>query len=235
MALIKCPECSKNISDKSITCIHCGYPLNLIINSESVSSKEEKEEKTLSSKNKKSVLLFLAAILALVVVAVSISSNSEKEVYQEMIVASRNNIDPYLEYVGKHYEAGSKISLPSDLYNNIENVEFMGMRGEIDYGTSATTKNQDYYVRYCSWTSLEGFSEEEFQEIAKDLENFFGNSPDIDGRNYKDGHTYRYFWTDPETKLCVSYGHGLFMYHSDGSIEIMWALEFCEGADFFGW
>lgn len=27
MALIKCPECDKEISDKSDKCIHCGYPL----------------------------------------------------------------------------------------------------------------------------------------------------------------------------------------------------------------
>ncbi len=27
MALIKCPECNKEISDKSEVCIHCGYPL----------------------------------------------------------------------------------------------------------------------------------------------------------------------------------------------------------------
>ena len=27
MALIICPECRKEISDKSETCIHCGYPL----------------------------------------------------------------------------------------------------------------------------------------------------------------------------------------------------------------
>lgn len=28
MALIRCPECNKEISDKSQVCIHCGYPLN---------------------------------------------------------------------------------------------------------------------------------------------------------------------------------------------------------------
>lgn len=27
MALIKCPECGKDISDKSDVCIHCGYPV----------------------------------------------------------------------------------------------------------------------------------------------------------------------------------------------------------------
>ena len=28
MALIKCPECGKEISDKSKTCVHCGFPLD---------------------------------------------------------------------------------------------------------------------------------------------------------------------------------------------------------------
>lgn len=29
MSLIKCPECGKEISDKSEKCIHCGYPLRI--------------------------------------------------------------------------------------------------------------------------------------------------------------------------------------------------------------
>lgn len=35
MALIKCPECGKEVSDKAIACIHCGYPLD-VANSDSV-------------------------------------------------------------------------------------------------------------------------------------------------------------------------------------------------------
>lgn len=31
MALIKCPECGKEISDKAHTCVHCGYPLIEVI------------------------------------------------------------------------------------------------------------------------------------------------------------------------------------------------------------
>ena len=27
MALLKCPECGKEVSDKALTCIHCGCPL----------------------------------------------------------------------------------------------------------------------------------------------------------------------------------------------------------------
>lgn len=40
MALIKCPECESSISDKSKTCIHCGYPLK----SETHSSKKNEKE-----------------------------------------------------------------------------------------------------------------------------------------------------------------------------------------------
>ncbi len=32
MALVVCPECGKEISDKSEACIHCGYPLINMIN-----------------------------------------------------------------------------------------------------------------------------------------------------------------------------------------------------------
>lgn len=32
MALIKCPECGREISDKAEKCIHCGYPIQEIIN-----------------------------------------------------------------------------------------------------------------------------------------------------------------------------------------------------------
>ena len=30
MALIKCPECGKDVSDKAVRCPHCGMPLNEI-------------------------------------------------------------------------------------------------------------------------------------------------------------------------------------------------------------
>ena len=37
MALIKCPECGKEISDKAKCCIHCGYPLDELENNTSLS------------------------------------------------------------------------------------------------------------------------------------------------------------------------------------------------------
>ena len=38
MALISCPECNKEISDKSNACIHCGYPITSEINTKELSN-----------------------------------------------------------------------------------------------------------------------------------------------------------------------------------------------------
>lgn len=40
MALIQCPECGKEVSDKAKACIHCGYPLVEITHTEEVLSIE---------------------------------------------------------------------------------------------------------------------------------------------------------------------------------------------------
>ncbi|MBQ6283080.1 MAG: zinc ribbon domain-containing protein [Bacilli bacterium] len=48
MSLIKCPECNKEISDTSNTCIHCGYKLKEISN---------------LSRNKKILILSVISIL----------------------------------------------------------------------------------------------------------------------------------------------------------------------------
>lgn len=40
MALIKCPECGKDVSDKAEVCIHCGYPMRQVISSSTPSLKK---------------------------------------------------------------------------------------------------------------------------------------------------------------------------------------------------
>ena len=73
MALIKCPECSKDISDKSEKCIHCGYPLRSSNGGyPSASSYENRETKVLTERTSKyikkqfiiaKVLLYFSAII----------------------------------------------------------------------------------------------------------------------------------------------------------------------------
>ncbi|MFA7057810.1 MAG: zinc ribbon domain-containing protein [Candidatus Cloacimonadales bacterium] len=76
MALIKCPECSKDISDKSEKCIHCGYPLRSSNGSDSSApSYESRETKVLTERTSKDikkqfiiakVLLYLSVFIILI-------------------------------------------------------------------------------------------------------------------------------------------------------------------------
>lgn len=64
MALIKCPECGGQVSDKAPACIHCGYPLQenqpqeIIWNGKDVSD-IEKYFNELNSKQKKHLFIFV--------------------------------------------------------------------------------------------------------------------------------------------------------------------------------
>lgn len=58
MALIKCPECGKEISDASTACIHCGYPIskNPDVQKKVKSNIENKEKKRLNRRLKRKKL-----------------------------------------------------------------------------------------------------------------------------------------------------------------------------------
>ena len=43
--LIKCPECSNLISEKALSCPHCGFPMAEYINREIEKSKKQEELK----------------------------------------------------------------------------------------------------------------------------------------------------------------------------------------------
>lgn len=55
MALIKCPECGKEISDKARSCPGCGYPINEGILDSSILKSEEANNDTPAGNNKESI------------------------------------------------------------------------------------------------------------------------------------------------------------------------------------
>ena len=66
MALIKCPECGREISDQAVSCPHCGFPLSKIKESEEERKKEEFQViATRSNQRGIHITLFILAGLAL--------------------------------------------------------------------------------------------------------------------------------------------------------------------------
>lgn len=43
MALIQCPECGKEISDKAPACIHCGFPLDQLEKNNSIENEDDRK------------------------------------------------------------------------------------------------------------------------------------------------------------------------------------------------
>lgn len=62
MALIKCTECQKEISDQALSCPHCGFPLSLS-DSTTISDSQEKS----SNANKISFMPFLWCVIGAIV------------------------------------------------------------------------------------------------------------------------------------------------------------------------
>lgn len=60
MALIKCPECGKEVSDKAANCIHCGYPIQRIVeetyDNSSVPNEKETSSESMTGNKEDSIL-----------------------------------------------------------------------------------------------------------------------------------------------------------------------------------
>ena len=87
MALIKCPECNKEISDKSTVCINCGCPVTVEkkVKEEKVEVIKEKKESVKKNKKKKRVPFIIigavALVIAIILIIISISGIEVPSLY----------------------------------------------------------------------------------------------------------------------------------------------------------
>lgn len=72
MALIKCPECGKEISDKAISCPGCGYPIY------KTEMETEQDRVNIRNKNKgKNLLTFGGILLTITMLFILFTANDE--------------------------------------------------------------------------------------------------------------------------------------------------------------
>jgi len=89
MALVKCKECGKKVSNKAETCIECGYPL-------SKSKKNGSEEIKTLQKTRKSLklqlllskIILIGGIIALFYVYGITNDSVKIEIYTYVVIAS---------------------------------------------------------------------------------------------------------------------------------------------------
>ncbi len=99
MAMIKCPNCNEDISDKSVKCVHCGKQLV-----------EEPKIKQVSNKkkNKKIIIIAVSCILLVIVIWTLILSFGKGKVAKEGTevknILLRNNYKTYFTYGENNYD-----------------------------------------------------------------------------------------------------------------------------------
>jgi hypothetical protein len=76
MALIKCPECKKKISDQCGVCPHCGFPVGNINKNENVVGKAAKETNTVPENKKPIYKKILGYVLYPILMFISFLSDS---------------------------------------------------------------------------------------------------------------------------------------------------------------
>lgn len=96
MALIHCPECSKSISDKSIACPHCGYPMAhsnppQVIKKKKVNSNRQRKNNSGCSGTFLFIIFMIGAILYAMTKPAYDSYKERTKLYSE------SQSEPYVE------------------------------------------------------------------------------------------------------------------------------------------
>lgn len=76
MAMIKCPECGQEISDKAVNCPKCGFPLDNTEKNEKANNHELPVKE--SKKSKKGLIIAIGIIAIVIVVAVYIANSGNE-------------------------------------------------------------------------------------------------------------------------------------------------------------
>lgn len=147
MALIKCPECGKKISDKSKACIHCGCPIEdaVVENvgvAEQVPVNTEKKEKLKKvvdkARLKKIAIIASSAVGAIAIIAILLFFLILKPTYEDATVIYNDAVAIYNEKVAAYEEISSQIAVENQkLTTAIDELQSIVSSGEKPYDSNA--------------------------------------------------------------------------------------------------
>lgn len=105
MALVKCPECGKMISDKSENCVGCGFPINGNSSSSKSSEvgkvKKEKTKRKPINKRLVKTLAIVIPVIAIIVAAIVFLNSSAFKYILAQNAEKKNNYEKAIELYSK--------------------------------------------------------------------------------------------------------------------------------------
>ena len=171
MALIKCPECGKEISDKADKCINCGYP---------IANQSKKFNPVVNHRNSNKysqrniiVISLLSVVIIVVGVILFLNMNQQHE------ITIPYGLNPYMDRA--QIDAIMRKNGYQDLYPDDEFLSFTTYVGPDYYGLSLGEVSIDQYPDYrfgrpiLSVKYTYGAEQaKDFTYILKDLQSKYG-------------------------------------------------------------
>lgn len=230
MALIKCPECGKEISDRSESCINCGFPLK-VENHSNKSLRRQPKYLNTSCKQKPSGTVLMVLVIALLLITgiifVSVAfafKNKNKEDISvksdttstsepsDFLQQEDEGLPLYLGMLGTETTDGH-MDVSQNFIDNLQNVVIMKKAGSVSHkyvesGESAGLINK------MSWVSNDTYTQDEFDAFIESMDLFFdyygARDKDID----KSDKTY--IWID------VLHSSRVLGWYADEKINLCW-------------
>lgn len=218
MALIKCPECGKEVSDRANACIHCGYPMEPAIQENLPSHHRYLREEP--KKGKKRILYIgVATLLLIVAILIAVMGKSSESVqeaqetansYDAMVLQSKENIQPYFDVMGMDITDGNP-DVSQDFIDNLTSVELMGYVGSIEHGYN--TYGGKTYIELLTWKSNESVSADAFADYIELLNVYFNGTGKLTSQYHVSDEAWE--WIDPDNKCsAISWYEGNHIYVS---------------------
>lgn len=165
MALIQCPECGKEISDKTKKCPDCGYPIK---------KRVRKQVKEMSFSK---TILLVGVLLSIIIVMFLLLPQIENKKVEHMMEETDKNIQLIMNCIGDM----------DDGYN--EEMEFFGLEGTITYSNTLSTWID--YTNTATWNPDFG---EDVEHLYDNMVLLYGEPDETGGSHWrwqKDGDEYR--------------------------------------------
>lgn len=234
MSLVACPECGNRVSDRAEMCPKCGYPLReKTMNSsggEAVKvgdahtdqiSVISKARQKIRAHVKLAVAIMAALILIPVVFMFAIPQIQTQQILQE----SKDNIEPYLEHLRELSPSDGGPDFDVELQLNADRVRFLGLDGEVKY--RANDAGIIYEIR---WVSNSSVSEDDYRDMAQELDKLFQTKSRKDEESWGPGITYSYYWEDAVHDCVAVFHHGEDNYMATGDekmneIFMKWTID----------
>lgn len=181
MALIKCPECGKDVSDQAPACPNCGY----ILKPDSQVTKED----SFFQKNRITIIIAGAIIISVILILVYINSIPEKSPFEKL--TPRMTQEEGIELLGNADDSDSPDADTDYYVDRYNNIGFMGLNGRLKLWYN---NNEEKSLNFGIWEYELG-ADQSFNDYEKKLTKIVNFFTEAYGTPNLSGY-YDYEWED---------------------------------------